>query len=36
MLHKDTETRRERKGGICYIRRAYKARGPFFFRKKVG
>lgn len=36
MLHDDTETRWERKGGICYIRRAYKARGPFFFRTESG
>lgn len=36
MLHEDTETRWERKGGNCYIRRAYKARGPFFFRTLSG
>lgn len=36
MLHEDTETRWERKGGICYIKRAYKARGLFFLKTESG
>lgn len=36
MLHEDTDTRWERKGGICYIRRANKARGPFFLKTESG